>query len=120
MACFAIGTTSAGPWSQAARRHWPSAIGATRALQLIRARLTQIKALHHLRHDLAAALSEVGFDCGDTMATAAAPPAHCALIGVHLLIAADLLNGWWAGETFGRVVLADAQATLLHDHRRER
>lgn len=54
------------------------------------------------------------------MATAAAPPAHCALIGVHLLIAADLLNGWWAGETFGRVVLADAQATLLHDHRRER
>lgn len=36
------------------------------------------------------------------------------LIGVHLLIAAHLLHGWWAGETFGRVVLADAQATLQH------
>jgi hypothetical protein len=42
------------------------------------------------------------------------------LIGVHLLIAAHLLHGWWAGETFGRVVLADAQATLQHDHRRAR
>lgn len=34
------------------------------------------------------------------------------LVGVNVLIAAHLLHGWWAGETFGRVVLADASATL--------
>lgn len=34
------------------------------------------------------------------------------LIGVHLLIVAHLLHYAWAGETFGRVVLADARDTI--------
>ena len=34
------------------------------------------------------------------------------LIAVNVAIVAHLLHGWWAGETFGRVVFADAKATL--------
>ncbi len=34
------------------------------------------------------------------------------LIAVNVAIVVHLLHGWWAGETFGRVVFADAKAAL--------